>query len=73
MPITSSFHARSTAIEVVAGHDLSGKTVLLTGANSGLGFETARALLSAHAEVIMAVRDRAKGESAAKTLQAAIS
>ncbi len=71
MPITSSFHARSTAIEVVTGHDLSGKTVLLTGANSGIGFETARALLSAHAEVIMAVRDRAKGERAAKTLQAA--
>ena len=69
MPITSSFHARSTAIEVVTGHDLSGKTVLLTGANSGIGFETARALLSAHAEVIMAVRDRAKGETAAKALQ----
>ena len=71
MPITSSFSARSTAIEVVTGHDLSGKTVLITGANSGIGFETARALLSAHAEVIMAVRDRAKGESAAKALQAA--
>ena len=71
MPITSSFNARSTALEVVTGHDLSGKTVLLTGANSGLGFETARALLSAHAQVIMAVRDRAKGESAAKILQAA--
>ena len=71
MPITSSFHARSTAMEVVAGHDLSGKTVLLTGANSGIGFETARALLSAHAGVIMAVRDKAKGERAAKTLQEA--
>ncbi len=71
MPITSSFNAHSTALEVVAEHDLSGKTVLITGANSGIGFETARALLSAHAKVIMAVRDRAKGESAAKTLQAA--
>ncbi len=71
MPITSSFSVRSTAIEVITGHDLSGKTVLITGANSGVGFETARALLSAHAEVIMAVRDRAKGESAAKALQAA--
>ena len=71
MSITSSFRASSTAMEVVTGHDLSGKTTLITGANSGIGFETARALLSAHAEVIMAVRDRAKGESAAKALQAA--
>ncbi len=70
MPITSSFNTHSTALEVVTGHDLSGKTVLITGANSGIGFETARALLSAHAEVIMAVRDRVKGESAAKALQA---
>jgi NAD(P)-dependent dehydrogenase (short-subunit alcohol dehydrogenase family) len=71
MPITSSFGAHSMALEVIAGHDLGGKTALITGANSGIGFETARALLSAHAEVIMAVRDSAKGERAAQMLRAA--
>jgi NAD(P)-dependent dehydrogenase (short-subunit alcohol dehydrogenase family) len=68
--ITSPFNAQSTAAEVVAGYDLSGKTALVTGASSGLGIETARALLSAQAEVILAVRDSAKGESVAQELQA---
>src|SRR5579884_1147393 len=71
MPITSSFTAHSSAEEVIAGHDLSGKTVLVTGASSGIGVETARALLSAQAEVILAVRDREKGEQVAQELQAA--
>src|SRR3981081_1066043 len=51
--IQSAFGARSTASEVVAGHDLSGKTIVITGASSGIGYEAVRALLSAHAEVIM--------------------
>ena len=71
MTITSPFHAQSTAAEVIAGHDLSGKIALVTGASSGLGIETARALLSAHAEVILAVRDTAKGERIAQELRAA--
>jgi NAD(P)-dependent dehydrogenase (short-subunit alcohol dehydrogenase family) len=65
----SSFGARSTASEVVAGHDLSGKTIVITGASSGIGYATARALLSAHAEVIIAARDPAKGEQAVQALQ----
>lgn len=69
MSITSPFHAHSTASEVITGHDLTGKTALVTGASSGLGIETARALLSAHAEVILAVRDTAKGERVAQALR----
>jgi len=66
--IQSSFGARSTASEVVAGHDLRGKTIVITGASSGIGYEAVRALLSAHAEVIIAGRDQAKGEQAVQAL-----
>ena len=69
MTITSPFSARSTALEVVAGHDLSNKTVLITGAGSGIGFETARALLVAGAEVVLAIRNLDKGEEVARTLR----
>jgi NAD(P)-dependent dehydrogenase (short-subunit alcohol dehydrogenase family)/DNA-binding transcriptional MerR regulator len=69
MPITSPFSASSTALEVIAGHDLTGKTALVTGANSGLGLETTRALLTAKAEVILAVRDTMKGEQVAQALR----
>jgi len=47
---------------------LNGRTVVVTGANSGLGLVTSRELARAGARVIMAVRDTAKGESAAATL-----
>jgi NAD(P)-dependent dehydrogenase (short-subunit alcohol dehydrogenase family) len=67
--ITSPFNNRSTALEVVQGHNLSGKTALITGAASGIGVETARALLQAGAEVILAVRDIDKGESVARELR----
>lgn len=66
--IHSPFHAQSTAREVIAGHDLSGKTALVTGAASGIGLETARALLSAGAEVVLAVRDTAKGAQVVREL-----
>jgi NAD(P)-dependent dehydrogenase (short-subunit alcohol dehydrogenase family) len=73
MTITSPFHTHSTAAEVIAEHDLTGKTAIVTGASSGLGIETARALLSGHAEVILAVRDTAKGERVAQALRASTS
>jgi NAD(P)-dependent dehydrogenase (short-subunit alcohol dehydrogenase family) len=44
--------------------DLSGKLVVVTGANSGLGFGLSRRLSAAGADVIMAIRNRAKGEAA---------
>ncbi|MET7426028.1 oxidoreductase [Dactylosporangium sp. NPDC005555] len=48
--------------------DQSGRTFVITGANSGLGFEMSRALLAKGARVIMAVRNRDKGEKATKIL-----
>jgi NAD(P)-dependent dehydrogenase (short-subunit alcohol dehydrogenase family) len=55
-PITSPFGYRSTALEVIDGIDLSGKTALVTGGYSGLGLETVRALASAGAKVFVAAR-----------------
>ncbi len=63
-----SFGAGSTAMEVIAGHDLSGKEAIVTGGASGLGYETARALASAGARVVIAARDEAKGTRAAQAV-----
>ena len=41
--ITTPFGATSTAAEVAAGIDLTGRTAIVTGAASGIGVETARA------------------------------
>jgi NAD(P)-dependent dehydrogenase (short-subunit alcohol dehydrogenase family) len=55
--ITTPFDATSTAAEVVAGIDLSGRTAVVTGAASGIGVETARALAATGVAVTLAVRD----------------
>jgi NAD(P)-dependent dehydrogenase (short-subunit alcohol dehydrogenase family) len=44
--------------------DLSGKYAVVTGANSGLGFGLAKSLAAAGADVVLAIRNRAKGEAA---------
>ena len=44
--------------------DLSGRFAVVTGANSGLGFGLAKSLAGAGADVVMAIRNRAKGEAA---------
>jgi NAD(P)-dependent dehydrogenase (short-subunit alcohol dehydrogenase family) len=69
--IRSAFGARSIASEVVAGHDLHGKTIMITGGNSGIGYETARTLLAVGAEVILAGRSQTKGEQAIEALRTA--
>ncbi|HET9142505.1 oxidoreductase [Actinophytocola sp.] len=47
-----------------------GRTIVVTGANSGIGFETARALAAHGAQVVMAVRDEGKGTEAVERIQA---
>lgn len=54
--ITSPFGAFTPARDVVAGHDLGGKVAIVTGAATGIGVETARALAEAGAEVVIAAR-----------------
>ncbi len=53
--------------------DMSGKIVLITGANSGLGFEASRELALKGATVIMACRSVSKGEEAARKITDALS
>ena len=48
--------------------DFTGRTVVVTGANSGLGFEASRQLARVGARVVMAVRDPKRGEVAAESL-----
>ncbi|MCW2530084.1 MAG: dehydrogenase, short-chain alcohol dehydrogenase like protein, partial [Pseudonocardiales bacterium] len=48
--------------------DLSGKTFIITGATSGLGEATTRALALAGAQVVLAVRDIDKGREVASTI-----
>ena len=57
-PVPSKFDFTSTAAEVVEGVDLSGKLAVVTGGAAGLGKETARALASAGANVIIGARNR---------------
>lgn len=52
--------------------DLAGRLAVVTGANSGLGFGLTGRLAAAGAEVIMAVRDRARGDAALARLQAQV-
>jgi NAD(P)-dependent dehydrogenase (short-subunit alcohol dehydrogenase family) len=62
--IGSGFGAQSTAAEVVAGIDLSGKLAVVTGGYSGVGLETVRALVGAGASVVVPARraDHAREE-----------
>jgi NAD(P)-dependent dehydrogenase (short-subunit alcohol dehydrogenase family) len=69
-PITTPFTAQSTAAEVVAGIDLSGRRVIVTGGASGIGIETARALAAAGAEVTLAVRNLEAGHATAEDIMA---
>jgi len=58
------FGETSTTDEVLAGVDLAGKRILVTGVSAGIGVETARILVAHGAEVVGAVRDLNKARKA---------
>jgi NAD(P)-dependent dehydrogenase (short-subunit alcohol dehydrogenase family) len=60
----------STAQEVARTADLRGKQIVLTGASSGIGLETARALAVAGADLVLGVRNLAAGETVVRALEA---
>lgn len=68
--MSKSFGATSTTDDVLAGVDLGGKRILVTGVSAGLGVETARALAAHGAHVVGAARDLAKARSATKHIRA---
>jgi NAD(P)-dependent dehydrogenase (short-subunit alcohol dehydrogenase family) len=68
-PPRSPFGSSSTAEEVTAGLDLSGLTIAITGANSGLGYETMRVLAMRGAHIIGIARTQAKAEEACASIQ----
>ncbi|CAF1014307.1 unnamed protein product [Rotaria sordida] len=61
---TAKFGAQTTALEVVKGlsANLDGKVVIVTGATSGIGVETSRALAAINAHVFITARDMNRGE-----------
>ena len=70
--MAAKFGAKSTTEDVLAGVDLKGKRILVTGVSAGLGVETARALVAHGADVVGAARDLDKAKRAtAEVSQAA--
>jgi NAD(P)-dependent dehydrogenase (short-subunit alcohol dehydrogenase family) len=65
---TSMYGPTTTAAEIVRDLDLHGRRVVVTGASSGIGAETARALASAGADVTLAVRNLNAGRKIANEL-----
>jgi NAD(P)-dependent dehydrogenase (short-subunit alcohol dehydrogenase family) len=67
--VTTPFGFESTAADVIAGVDLTGKTAIVTGASSGIGVETARALAATGASVTLAVRNTSHGDRVAAEIR----
>jgi len=67
--IINTFGATSTTEDVLAGIDLTGKRILVTGVSAGLGVETARSLAAHGAEVVGAARNLDKAKAATAQVQ----
>ncbi|OON42085.1 shikimate dehydrogenase [Izhakiella australiensis] len=70
--MSKTFSSTSTADEVLENLDLRGKRYLITGVSSGMGIETARALVARGAQVIGTARDINKAEQACAGVRAAV-
>jgi NAD(P)-dependent dehydrogenase (short-subunit alcohol dehydrogenase family) len=69
--MADKFGATSTTDEVLAGVDLKGKRILVTGVSAGIGVETARSLAAHGAHVVGAARDLKKAEAATEEVRKA--
>lgn len=61
-PIGSGFSTTSTSAEVIKGIDLTKKTIIVTGGNTGIGLETTKALATAGANIIVPTRNTEKAK-----------
>lgn len=68
----STLDYQSTTEQVVEGLDLQGKTIVITGASTGLGLETARSLALAGAHIVLAARNLEKIEKAKQHILAQV-
>jgi len=66
---TGLFNKESTGEEVTEGLDLSGKNVVITGVNSGLGYETMRVLAMRGAHIIGLARNMEKAKKACASVE----
>lgn len=67
-PVGSGFNSKSTTSEVLEGIDLTGKTAIVTGGNTGIGLETTISLAKAGATVIVPARDVEKAQANLKDI-----
>ncbi|ETE73107.1 hypothetical protein L345_01057 [Ophiophagus hannah] len=62
------YDGNTTAMEVLEGQDLSGKVIIITGANAGIGFETAKSFALHGAHVILACRNTSRADEAMRQI-----
>ncbi|KAJ3596203.1 hypothetical protein NHX12_002612, partial [Muraenolepis orangiensis] len=63
------YDGNTAALEILQGRDLSDKVVLITGGNSGIGFETAKSFALHGAQVVLACRNLSKARKAIDLIQ----
>eukprot|EP00794_Sanderia_malayensis_P018717 gene18716-20606_t len=65
----NKYDSSSTAMQVLRGKDMTGKTAIITGANTGIGFEIAKSLALHGCHIVMACRDLNLGRKAADQIR----